>query len=706
MLGWMLRRGLEHATGVPAVDGGTDYSRFVYCSFPAPKRTYADEAMSTDEENTQLEAPETPAPVFAARALKSAIFGEQKRCDREDSMARTMRPSSPKTEPEDDAKTPTKPQGILLTPGTGTSRRKRVSFGHDVVDKGPSASSHRRSRRDSPRKRTRLTAAMEQARHEKPAPKQTTPEIEEEDQDDWEEEDDDDDEDNCCTHDVTVDLNEPHSRSGKYWKSNFEKYHEDAKSEMEKLLKYKQLAKSYAKMKDEEALDMHEKLRDEQEKVTEMERKITEMAAEIANKKIKGGKNGTGGESPRMMRDLARQTALAVEYRSQVKELERLLKEKGDGGHTKRIRDVGTSPRTAKSLLDTQRELRKARVQLRESDRLKDEVKQLKSDLRASERKCAKLADDNKRLTEKESGDGGKADTLRNQLREFQVESRKKDEVLRRLRKEYEQFRAESTAQQEDMKHVLEQATDKISDLKKEIRALKAVKESGTNEGRPRSYHAGVLETRRHSPEEKVDVQLDLRDLARLASVESSRDGRQSRRGMDESAATNAKPRVTADHQSRTLREKFFDPTDSLEVDIPATQPPANILADNIPHLERPKWQPYVPRSPRNRAYLKRDHGNRAGAPSPTDNLNFEIYETQPQRSHHETGSEERHLALPDMNSSALTSIGMSRGGALPPERRAAALARIEQRKAEKRKADREKGFEKENMRPHRPVEA
>ena len=44
-------------------------------------------------------------------------------------------------------------------------------------------------------------------------------------------------EDDVCNHDVTVDLNEPHSNSGLYWKSEFNRYHEEAQAEMDKLVR-------------------------------------------------------------------------------------------------------------------------------------------------------------------------------------------------------------------------------------------------------------------------------------------------------------------------------------------------------------------------------------------------------------------------------------------------------------------------------------
>ena len=106
------------------------------------------------------DAPETPAPLFAIRAFKSALFGtpaaedegEEERTlelkDQKDGHQLTtsdsLNPSAwnsketANTRKDDSSTTangnasPTK--SILLTPGTASNRRKTVSFGDGVVD--------------------------------------------------------------------------------------------------------------------------------------------------------------------------------------------------------------------------------------------------------------------------------------------------------------------------------------------------------------------------------------------------------------------------------------------------------------------------------------------------------------------------------------------------------------------------------------------
>src|SRR5690606_3949619 len=169
-------------------------------------------------------------------------------------------------------------------------------------------------------------------------------------------------------------------------KTNFETYHQDAKTEMEKLLKYKQLAKSYAKMKDAEAVELQERLKEEQTKVGEMEKKLTEMASQIATKRL----TGDDKESSELMKDLAKQTALAVQYKDQVKELESLVKGHAGDPDTKGSRRTAGTPRGSKALLEAQRELRRVKSQVRDMEDLKDEVKRLKGELKIAEQSSSR----------------------------------------------------------------------------------------------------------------------------------------------------------------------------------------------------------------------------------------------------------------------------------------------------------------------------
>ncbi|KAH7165861.1 spindle pole body formation-associated protein-domain-containing protein [Dactylonectria macrodidyma] len=665
MLGWMLRRGDD----APDAAG--------------------------DGDTTQIDQPDTPAPVFAARAFKSAIFGTPARPSDEPDTRLTM-------DQDQDSKTPQRPQGILLTPGTGTSRRKRVSFGQDV---GKKTNGRFAAKTTEAPQRSRLNQALENASQEeaksvvqKPAARRIR---DDKSDDEWEEADDED----IC-QDITVDLNEPHSQSGKYWKGEFEKYHEDAKAEMEKLLKYKQLAKSYAKQKDAEAIQLAEQLKDEQQKVITMEQQIAEGASKMVSKRG----NRSEDTSPELLSTLTKQTALAVQYRTRVQELEDQLEDflrdredDADSDAKGRRRRLLTSPRTQKTLLDTQRELRRARNQVKELGELRDQVSSLKSQLRSAEKRATKAEMEGK--SEKDAPpEGSRAQDLRAQLLDLKEESKKKDEELRTLKKEFEVFRHETKTREEDTKGVLERAHNKISDLKKEIRNLKA--SSSEPAARPKSWH----------PQIEVDL---LHDPA-LNTVTNG----VARRSFDLKDLEEESVEIKAPSAStRTLREKFHD--DALakvtQSDLGARPTSMTFVDRERPSLEPPRWQPFVPRSPRNRAYLGEEITSRiqnGGATSAASKLKEIEAPDLPSlaksiaRSSRSLPADQGEakvdllqdrfapLGGPELNDGAVAKNTTK--STLPPERRAAAMARIEERMAEKKRAQRQKGHDKENVRPSR----
>lgn len=580
-----------------------------------------------------------------------------------------------------------------MTPGTGTSRRKRVSFGNDVKKTNDPLAINK----PETQKRTRLNEALEKAQREGTQRKQANAS-----DDEWEEEADDED---FCQHDMTVDLNEPHSQSGRYWKEEFEKYHEDARAEIGKLLKYKQLAKSYAQHKDAEAADLARQLKEEQRKVIDMEKKIAENASEIASKR---GRN-LDQSSPELS-TLATQTALAVQYRTRVQELETqledFLQEREDGAEFKsRKKRPFASPRTQRTLLETQRELRKARNQVKELGDLKDQVKSLKAELKAAEQRAANT-DVGKKIDSEVSQDGTRARELRAQLREVREESRKKDDELRRLKKEFEDFRKETQVRDEDTKGVLERAHNKISDLKKEVKNLKA--------GDPEPV------SRSASSNPQTDAVKSLGDSRGTKAKENETHTR--------AKTSHAENPILALNEETTelnlpvinplsLRQKFNDnATDKpSEVDGRVVKAVSTTLGER-PSLGQPRWQPFVPRSPRNRGYLSNAQARRIenGGITPATMKQKEIIVpdlpalAKSIARSSKSGQDEFKIDLledrfarlggPDPNNS--TFLANTSKSTLPPERRAAAIARIERRMAEKKRAHRHQGFDKENVRP------
>ncbi|CAK7201288.1 hypothetical protein SEUCBS139899_003991 [Sporothrix eucalyptigena] len=488
MLGWVIKRGLESGRDAPE-----------------------------DPDDTRMEQPDTPGPVFAARAFKSALFGTPARPDDTAENIASQPAAAPLPTPQEPAlatnivaardtkmdksakdmgATPGRLPGILLTPGTATSRRKRVSFGNDVVpfdahEKKSEFRIDKNGRRpnlfgEDPRKdssRTTLAKALDNSRKQgnkssklvlqaKPGVEEISEPVNNEVEDgDWEEVDDDRD------PDITVDLNEPHSQSGRYWKSEFQRYQEDAKVEMGKLLKYKQLAKSYAKMKDAEAADMQTKLKEEKSKVVEMEGRITELAGQIARKRM----DGSDRDYQELISDLTRQTARAVQYRTQVKELEALLQSNKAAPTTMA---TAASPRTQKTLLETQRELRRARDQVRELTQAKDEVRRLKSALRAAEHRAttkSESSSDNKMLAADLAASKARAETLSAKVEDLEIrvrlaedERRAKDKELRLLQRKYDSLKDDAKARVGEAEQVMRRKNEEIADLKKKVKQAAA----------------------------------------------------------------------------------------------------------------------------------------------------------------------------------------------------------------------------------------
>ncbi|KAM0434120.1 hypothetical protein ACHAPT_004065 [Fusarium lateritium] len=603
--------------------------------------------------------------------------------------------------------TPPRPQGILLTPGTGTTKRKRVSFGQDVKKTNDLAAIHE----NGAHQRTRLNEALERASRSAAQEAATRRNQDDISDDEWEEADDED----CCTHDITIDLNEPHSQSGKYWKEEFEKYHDEAKMEMEKLLKYKQLAKSYAKQKDAEASDLAVKLKEEQQKVITMEKQIAEGASRIASKRD----DRSDEVNSELLSTLTKQTALAVQYRTRVQELEdqleEFLKDREDDPDSKagRRRRLATSPRTQKTIMETQRELRRARSQVKELGELRDQVSSLRSQLRAAEKRASKAeakAEAQTKVEVEPPRESSRAQDLRAQLREAREENDKKDEEIRQLKQEFEAYRKETQAHAADTNGVLERAHTKIAELKKEIRTLKTGdQEHGV---RPKSWHVQTeisrLAEENSRPREEASDQ---------ASKERGHDlGRRSFDLAD--LQGESKELRTAHPNIPSLRQKFHE--DALpkvtQSDVGTAKPSG---LNDRPNLGRPRWQPFVPRSPRNRAYLGEELTKRienGGATNGHAELDDIAVPDLPALAKSIARSKRSNTAdKADDNIDLLQARFARLGGqeptngtvpanmsksTLPPERRAAAIARIEQRMAEKKRAQRKKGFDKENVRP------
>jgi len=243
-----------------------------------------------DDDNAIADdAPTTPGPVFAARAFKHLIWGtpapEEIARQRPHARRSTSEPNKtaqtpPRRTASESAKggslgepSPGKQRGILLTPGTGaTRRRKEVSWeGRDIA--GPSLTAP--TPRDIPgrfpspwtaKKGVILTKDPKDISQKKPTSTSTSSQPRRR---------------AASIDDITTDMTHPRSTSGTYWKSEYDMYSHKSTHEMKRLAKKEQLAKKYARHKDSEAATLAEELRHEQARVVDLEKQVSEYVSKL-----------------------------------------------------------------------------------------------------------------------------------------------------------------------------------------------------------------------------------------------------------------------------------------------------------------------------------------------------------------------------------------------------------------------------------------
>ena len=738
LLSWDRQRGGSHhdQLGAKAQLGQRARRASLWCDGSMFLRT--EEEKLTDglsDDTTQIDLPDTPAPVFAVRALKTALFGTPAPRDRR-AASKTTTTNEKTTQqiakPDTPTETsPVKPAGILLTPGTGTTRRKRVSFGHDVKqgsggtarasttglpDEGPGKVPSpwidrlERTEEDvQPRPKTKLQQAMESSRSrnakENGTDEKDFAQQDKEPEDAWEEVDDESD----FEADVTMDLNEPHSRSGKYWKSYFETYHSDAKTEMEKLVKYKHLAKSYAKMKDDEALELNQRLKEEQDKVTAMEEKVAEMARQAA---LTGTGRRRGSESePVLIDELKKQAALATEYKLQVEELESLLQDNIDaGGDGRQWQLRNASPRTQRTLMETQRELRRARAQVRELDKLQEERDRLRSDLKFAEQRASKLVEENRKLT--------------GELAQSATRIQGLEKSLEDSRGSYEKLKDDAKARYLEAQQVLKKRNERISELQEEVESAKKAGAESKQPGRStwaKSIDEKATNLRSLEPagEGRARLLNGLRGLKRRNSQKAAA-AAPAETGQTEKHSTEIPKRPSHDDatlaQARALREK-------LEAEFGTKGLPASAVFGDRGNLQDSRSSASSGRSAHSRE--EEPHPSRSDRPSRSTwaatstektalsdllaetrdkgarKASLEQLARRPPARPLSPGSDTvPEVAGTSAQSSAVSNAVTASRTVLPEHRKAAALARIQRRIAERKMLQQQFGRDKENARP------
>lgn len=479
------------------------------------------------------EPPETPAPVFAVRAFKTALFGTPHPNQTDASVVEEKSGKEnlgkPRSSPPAKISTPkigskvhvsrvqkatpliSPAKGILLTPGTAANRRKTVSFGNldngngaepeqlDHVAQLPIQRLEKVSDTVSPEQAeanavSQSTFTKKQFEAQLDASKQRLSAHQAASEAAVEKDTRADDglhKTSCqaqspaadTTIDFTVDLTKPRSQSGQHWKAEYERYQRNSARELKKIIQHGQNVKSYAEKKDTEATNLQEKLKHELAKCASMEARVSKLATQLAN----GRKNGSDGsvEQGKLMDELSQQTALAIRYKQRADKYRLAIKQQSSSS----VNNVLEDDRSA--LEDPSEDVHFTANNVSESvDRhttsevraLRAELASLRSKLDIAEEKTAKLEAANAKLT-------------RNFVR---VKDEMHNYDARRVRKETR------LKQREDILMAEKKASEaKFKQLKKE--------------------HDDLLQRTKHSPVDSRDEKLLLPENPRRRSLGRSR---------------------------------------------------------------------------------------------------------------------------------------------------------------------------------------
>ena len=308
------------------------------------------------DETLLEEPPETPAHLFAVKAFKTALFGTpapaptvkpkkiteapkaaaSKKVDADCSLPAVSEHEKDNTSSMDYKRadvlaSPAK--GILLTPGTAPAKRKTVSFSEmaskhrDTIPEeaesptrgktagagqnnvrrklfqeaeqqatqdrqaGPSS----KSNGQNPDKVSNAAGTTQRTNQKEGSVPQKKPEPTNTGSEEH--------------PDITVDLEQPRSRSGKHWMQEYQREHDSSKVEMKNLIRHNKIAKSFAEKRDQEATDFAEKLEEAEAKLKEMEQRVSGLAGQLMDERTQDH------QQEDIVNELAAQTAQALRYK-------------------------------------------------------------------------------------------------------------------------------------------------------------------------------------------------------------------------------------------------------------------------------------------------------------------------------------------------------------------------------------------------------
>ena len=597
-------------------------------------------------------------------------------------------------------------KGILLTPGTTAARRKTVSFSHleesvpekvavppveDVDSQIDPALTPPKKESEAPSKeqpcQSKLTKTLIELSKQKsenktdPGDSDTratksaktpthafeTDSIQE-------------------TPDVTVDLDQPRSRSGQHWKTEYEQYHRRSSREIKQIIRYGQNVKSYAVKKDSEATSLAEKLEKELAKFARMEKKVTKLAAQLNAAQSQGPKGET--EQQRLVGELAQQTAMAIRYKQKADQYKAAIQGQNPGqgrdsdkdslhaetnedershGLPGRPDPVDVSSNTfyLQAQLDDLRRTSKA---------AEDHAKQLQRENNALKRNLLRVKEE---MTSYET---------RRQAREENL--KKREEKHKAARKECEKRLAQLTTEHQKLLRASDRAS--IADDVVEIQALgvnssarrlrenrkppKATIDEDTAKDSQSATHVSkpYMSPRKRKPQNTAV------DIWTLSSPNDAV------MGQDLFPETTQLPPSSVRHDiHRTLKEIDQNLGTEEQPNIKSNHSPINLKADSplkalaMETRERMENNKSAISSPRSKMINSSSSSAKLQPSGPTD-----LACTKPLRA---TVGRSASL-MSNIAGSRTSTMGSVRGSALPADRAAAAKARLAKRTAEKKR--------------------
>ena len=683
------------------------------------------------------EPPETPAPLFAVRAFKTAIFGTP-HPDQSDVKPHTqpvgqkkdIAKTQPTEEPEginardvvkvqldtpvavpkvDSLASPTK--GILLTPGTGATRRKTVTFGslladaqkkeqqltatEDKRETAPESKNDSKVRKPSPRIQPRhssLTKTLIQMSRQK-VDDQATSVLSREERLAHESASSNGAQmaNTAQSPDNTVDLSQPRSRSGQHWKTEYEQYHKRSNIEMKKMIMYGQNVKSYAVKKDSEATSLGEKLKNELAKVSAMEKKVSKLAAQLNNACAHGPEGES--EQTRLVSELAQQTALAIRYKQKADRYRRAMQKenRADGSDG----DGDTVQVSEETFQKTHREadLPEVVAESAENGTLHAQLEALRVSAKKAEDQAAKLEAENSALKQSLA-------RVKGEMMSYEARRQAREE-------RYKRREAKSKADQKACEAQLANLTVEHQNL------VLATRQSTNAEmlahPQPTAYsdgHGNSIEDAKPPHKEGNKTNIEAPGQNRVSkSYVSPRKNRLQRSTVD--IWTLSSPRDAADNVSPSKEHTDLPPS-SVRHDIQRTlkEIDQNLIPEQHAGTESKPASDETHKPPTNAMPQPQPHSEfsspvhqgppTTSSPNPSADVNNHLPSNPAQRDpsdmmgkptvRHSRATVGRSASLLSRAGSRTSTIASVRGSALSAERAAAAKARLVARSAEKRR--------------------